>query len=65
MKKIKLFALALMAMFSLSAWAETVTMDCALAKGSTPAPSIGSPLLSGGAFDGNEYKMGSDDQYIG
>ena len=40
-------------------------MDLALAKGSTPAPSIGEALLNGGAFDGNGYKMGSDGQFVG
>ena len=40
-------------------------MDLALAKGSTPSPSIGTALLSGGAFDGTGYKMGSDGNYCG
>jgi len=63
MKKIFTFAAALLA--SLTMNAETVTMDLALAKGSTPAPSIGEALLNGGAFDGNGYKMGSDGQFVG
>ncbi len=63
MRKIFTFAAALLA--SLTMNAETVTMDLALAKGSTPAPSIGEALLNGGAFDGNGYKMGSDGQFVG
>ena len=63
MKKIFTFAAALLA--SLTMNAETVTMDLALAKGSTPAPSIGEAIMNGGAFDGNGYKMGSDGQFVG
>lgn len=63
MRKFFTFAAALLATLTMSA--ETVTMDLALAKGSTPAPSIGEALLNGGAFDGNGYKMGSDGQFIG
>ena len=63
MKKFFTFAAALLATLTMSA--ETVTMDLALAKGSTPAPSIGEALLNGGAFDGNGYKMGSDGQFVG
>ena len=48
-----------------TSWADDVTMDLALAKGSTPEPSIGTALLNGGAFDGNGYKMGSDGNYVG
>ncbi len=61
----KLFTLAFAALTAMTMSAETVTMDLALAKGSTPAPSIGEPLLNGGAFDGTGYKMGSDGNYIG
>ena len=63
MRKFFTFAAALLATLTMSA--ETVTMDLALAKGSTPAPSIGEALLNGGAFDGNGYKMGSDGQFVG
>ena len=63
MKKIFTFAAAVLASFSL--WAEEVTMDLALAKGSTPTPSIGEALMNGGAFDGTAYKLGSDGNYIG
>ena len=63
MKKIFTFAVAVLTAMTMSA--ETVTMDLALAKGSTPAPSIGEALLNGGAFDGNGYKMGSDGQFVG
>jgi len=61
----KLFTLAVAVLASVCLMAETVTMDCALAKGSTPSPSIGVALLSGGAFDGNGYKMSNDGNYIG
>ena len=63
MKKIFTFAVAVLTAMTMSA--ETVTMDLALTKGSTPAPSIGEALLNGGAFDGNGYKMGSDEQFVG
>ena len=61
----KIFTLAAAALTAMTMSAETVTMDLALAKGSTPAPSIGEALLNGGAFDGNGYKMGSDGQFVG
>lgn len=61
----KFFTLVAAVMATLTMSAETVTMDLALAKGSTPAPSIGEALLNGGAFDGNGYKMGSDGQFVG
>ena len=63
MRKFFTFTAALLATMTMSA--ETVTMNLALAKGSTPDPSIGEALLNGGAFDGNGYKMGSDGQFIG
>ena len=68
MKKVKLFALALMAMFSLSAVAEDVTLDLALAKNTDPTPSIGNVIgdnYQTKNFDGTGYKMGSDGNSIG
>lgn len=61
----KLFTLAVAVLASMAMFAETVTMDLALAKGSTPSPSIGAAVMSGGAFDGSGYKLGSDGNYIG
>lgn len=61
----KIFTLAAAALASMAMFAETVTMDLALAKGSTPSPSIGAAVMSGGAFDGSGYKLGSDGNYIG
>lgn len=64
----KLFTLAAALLASFSLWAESVTVDLALAKNSTPAPSIGTIIgdnYSAGSFDGSGYKIGSDGNSIG